>query len=398
MSSSNVKLFTRWNIIIAAVFIVLSAYIYVGFFYPDPVLLKLHWAPRAVILAMKIFIPILVVLKIYFYYAIRAKKIKVGAVVLLSITIIILLALLYPVGDYFYQKALSQKTKEFHSYLQITPAPVPEIDHNAYNIFCLGGSTTEFKDKTGRDWTKMVEEKLLDEIPGRKIKIYNAGRQWYTTQHSLTNFIQNLRECKPDLIIVMHNINDLLHNADFSRFSIGEFRSDYGHFVGPLTNMVNRRSLFDLIINAVSENWYYTEPEKIYTIEFAGIKSFENNLRTLIDLCNAERTKVLLMTEPNIYKESMSADEVDALHMLNTEAIGSGKQWGLETVRNGLLMYNAKIKALASARGTMVIDLDKIVPKSLEYFYDDVHYKDITYDLISDHIAGELKKIKPWKK
>jgi hypothetical protein len=398
MSSSNIKQFTRLNIILTVIFILFSGYIYLGFFFPDPVLLQIHWGPRTVLLGIKIFFPVLVLAIIYFYFAVRVKKIKPGAIILLFAAILILVSVLYPVGDYFYQKSLSKKISEFHPYLQIKPAEVPEIDHNSYNIFCLGGSTTEFKDKTGRDWTEMVGEKLKSESSDKQIKIYNFGRQWYTTQHSLTNYIQNLRKLKPDLLIVMHNINDLLHNADFSRFSSGKFRNDYGHFMGPLTNIVNRSSLMDMIVKSITGNWYFNEPELINTVEFAGLESFENNLNTLIELCENDKTKILLMTEPNIYHDSMNDDELNALHMLNTEAVGNGKQWSFETAKTGLTAYNEKIKEISNSKGTMLIDLEKKIPKSLEYFYDDVHYKDITYDLISDYIAGELNRLKPWKK
>jgi hypothetical protein len=168
--------------------------------------------------------------------------------------------------------------------------------------------------------------------------------------------------------------------------------------MGPLTNIINRSSLFDMIVQSVYRNWYYSEPELINTVEFAGLESFENNLNTLIELCGNDKTKILLMTEPNIYHDSMNDDELNALHMLNTEAIGNGKQWSLETAKTGLTAYNEKIKEISNSKGTMFIDLEKKVPKTLEYFYDDVHYKDKTYDLISDYIAIELNRLKPWKK
>ncbi len=397
MNSSNVKLFTRWNILFFVLFTLASGYVYLGFFFNDPVMSKLHWGPQAVILGVKIFYPVFIGGIIFFYYSIRAKRIKPGAVVLLCIAILVLVSLLYPAGDYFYQKALSKNISEFHSYLQLKPVNVPQINYSSYNIFCLGGSTTEFKDKTGRDWTKMVEEKLAEVSTAKPVKLYNFGRQWYTTQHSLTNYIQNLREHKPDLIIVMHNINDLLNNADFSRFSGGVFRQDYGHFLGPFTNLVNRSSLIQMVIQTIGHNWYFKQPEEVNAVEFTGLKSFENNLNTLIELCLLDKTKIILMTEPNMYKESMIEEELAALHMLNTEAVGNGKRWSFRTAMDGLTAYNQKIKQIAHDKKTMFIDLDKAIPKTLDYFYDDVHYKDQTYDLISDFISAELMKLKPWK-
>jgi predicted membrane-bound dolichyl-phosphate-mannose-protein mannosyltransferase len=50
------------------------------------------------------------------------------------------------------------------------------------------------------------------------------------------------------------------------------------------------------------------------------------------------------------------------------------------------------IKTISESRNVYFIDLEKHVPKSLEYFSDEVHYTDTTYNIISRVIAEEIAK------
>ena len=70
-----------------------------------------------------------------------------------------------------------------------------------------------------------VQARLRDADTARPVEVSNLGRQWYTSHHSLINYASNLRPLRPDVVVVMHAINDVLHNADFSYFSRGPFRS-----------------------------------------------------------------------------------------------------------------------------------------------------------------------------
>ena len=56
---------------------------------------------------------------------------------------------------------------------------------------------------------------LRQSLPQQSIEVYSMGRQWYTSLHTFINYSVNLRQYKPQLIVVMQSINDLLHNADF---------------------------------------------------------------------------------------------------------------------------------------------------------------------------------------
>ena len=388
------KLFRPLNLLVLTVIISFSIYIYYGFFFVDTTIYYLHWATAYFYKVIYYFFPILTIVLVFFYLLVYLKKIQISSVILMIVTFCILLLILYPFADYFYRKELSENSRNYHSYLQINPPVVNEIDSAKLNIFCLGGSTTEFKDETGRDWPGLLEKELLMKDGFSNVKVYNLGRQWYSTQHILINYILNLREHKPDVIIVMENINDMLHNADFSWLSNGEFRDDYGNFLGPLTRLIKFGNFSEFLLKSINGLWYQDKPIEIETNEFPGLKAFARNLNTIITLAREDDTKVILMTQPNLYKDTMSVEEISSLGMIHGEAIGNGKKWTFTTGRNGMRLYNDKIREIASSNeGVYLIDLEVIVPKTSEYFIDDVHYNSKTHDLISPYISKELMKI-----
>jgi lysophospholipase L1-like esterase len=257
----------------------------------------------------------------------------------------------------------------------------------------MGGSTTEFKDKNGRDWPGLVEKELKEKYNFQNVKVYNIGKAWYTTLHMLINYEENLRKFKPDLLIVMENINDAWHNADFSRFSNGSFREDYGHYLGPEAFMLKSSSIFSYLSHFFNLLWYSDNIEIINTNNFPGIVPFGRNLKTIIALAKMDSTQVVLMTQPNLYKDKEEPTEYKALGMLLKEAVSSTKRWSYFTALSALRQYNNKIKEVADKEHVHLIDLEKEVPKSLEYFYDDVHYQEKTYDLIADYISQQIAPI-----
>ena len=388
------KLFRPLNLLVLTILISASLYIYYGFFFVDTTIYYLYWATAHLYKVIYYLFPILTIALVLLYLLVYLKKIQISSVILMIVTFFILLLLLFPFADYFYRKELSENSSNYHSYLQINPPVVNEIDSAKLNIFCLGGSTTEFRDKKNRDWPGLLEEELLKKDGFSKVKVHNLGKQWYSSQHILINYILNLRQHKPDVIIVMENINDMLHNADFSWLSNGEFRDDYGNFLGPLTRLIKFGGFSEFLTKTINGLWYQDKPIEIEANEFPGLKAFERNLNTIITLAREDDTKVILMTQPNLYKDTMSVEEISSLGMIHGEAIGNGKKWAYSTGRNGMRLYNDKIREIAYTNdGVDLIDLELQVPKTLDYFYDDVHYTSKAYDIIAPYVAEKLKEI-----
>jgi hypothetical protein len=380
--------------LLCVIVLAVACWLYMGFFRPDPAVVHDGNLVQAVVLVL---FPAIMLGIFWFYWAVRTKRIPGTVAASLIGVLVVCLLFLFPVAVWMLDKPEDPaKLAQYHPYLQLTPNKHTEreasADAPALKVFCLGGSTTEWENSQHTGWPEIAEEKLASSVPGRTVQVYNEGRQWYTSQHTLINYMLNLRQYKPDVIIVMHALNDMLINADFCRFSNAEFEPDYRHFYGPVTRLIKHETMFASIKNKIAPLWNFPGREKVTTTEFPGLEPFKRNLQTLIDIARLDGTKVVLMTEPYLFKTQMTPEELARLGMLNTEAIGPTKQWTLETVLSGMEQYDGAIRELANQPGVYLIDLETAVPKTTEYFADDVHYRDPAFPIVGSFVASELTR------
>jgi len=377
-------------------------YIWYGFLYPDIYYVSNFsisgkliylWMPRILIPSVYLIIIIIVLIK---------NRKTARNITIMIIVFILLAVLVYPILDinYYLKSKLRNRiiTEQFHPYLQLNPPSINQLDtvpvNKSFKIFCLGGSTTEFKDSKGMGWPEKLEKELRGIYNSDSIYVFNFGMQWYTTLHTLINYEANLRHYKPDVIILMHNINDFQENTDFSYLSKGRFREDYGHFMGPSANIFKYYGFFGNSWTRIKQVWHHKQRITFEQDSFPGLEPFTRNINTLIDLALMDNTKVVLLTQPNIYSENMDDQIKKICILINMGAVGKDKKWGFKTAYIGMNLYNEKIKAISENRMTYFIDLEKYVPKSLLYFTDEVHYTDTTFNIISKTLAEEIVKLK----
>jgi lysophospholipase L1-like esterase len=391
----------KWTLFDSVIWLVLAGgfwWLYKGFLGADMFEVRLEGGILAIVypLATKIGIPLLFVVGLTVWFLYRTNKIPRAAVLfVLILGGISCVGSYLVVAHYYYTRALERNLAEYHPFLQLAPKTVtlrpPEGQNAGVRIFCLGGSTTEWSDKNGKGWPKRVEEHLAGN-PGGEIQVYNCGRMWYTSLHMLIHYEANLRHLKPDVLIVMEAVNDLLNNADFSYLAGRTFSEDYGHFYGPVARMVQKRPLGETIKSLVKSTWNASPRDSVVTTSFEGLEPFKRNLKTIIDLARVDSVSVVLMTQPFLTKEAVSREEYQRLAMLNFEAVGPDRRWALSTALEGHRQYNEAIRLVAWETGAQLIDLESMVPKTLEYFDDDVHYTAKGYDLVGDSVAHYLNQ------
>lgn len=384
-----------WTLVDSVVLVLLFGllgFFYAGFYRPDP---GMPGKARIILWAARIGFPLFALGILAAYRSWRTGRLKGSSIGAAVFGTVFALLVAYPIISHIYGRTFRERIDQYHPFLQLAPNEVklrPEpAGERPFHIFCLGGSTTEFRDRSGQGWPDRLEALLKDALPGRAVEVYNAGREWYTSEHLLIEYATNLRPLKPDMVIVMEAINDLLHNADFSKFSSGPFRPDYGHFHGPVYRLIRRPSLVETAAQVFRWIWNSRPREVIDTDVFPGLEPFERNLIALAGLARAGGASVVFMTQPNLYKETMTAAEEAALLMVRNEAVGRDKQWSTATARRGMQAYNEAIRAVAARGRHLLIDLEKNVPKTLEYLWDDVHYLTPGFDRVAEIAAAALR-------
>ena len=76
-------------------------------------------------------------------------------------------------------------------------------------IFFVGGSTTECETVSPELRFPYYSGRLLEKKLGHKVNSDNAAKSGNTSVHSINIVINKLLALKPDMIVMMHNINDL---------------------------------------------------------------------------------------------------------------------------------------------------------------------------------------------
>jgi hypothetical protein len=271
------------------------------------------------------------------------------------------------------------------------------LDLRKCDILFMGGSTTEcmfvrdslrFAYKTSR---------ILSDTFGREIIGLNAARSGNHTFHTISNLIHTCLEYKPKVLLYMENINDLAllsktgsyFDAPPSRamkMMFTEEKKSYGqHFINSYLPNIYRHSR--VMISRIKK-------EKDTSIdEFSGYRSMENRedvilteyekaLQTLHGICEAQGIRLVLMTQFNRIDDANRA----FLEDINQHSgISELTKWIPTYIRMNQLIRDFSLK-----EGITCIDLDKEVPHTGQYIYDQVHVNDAGSVLVSEIIAREM--------
>ena len=245
-------------------------------------------------------------------------------------------------------------------------------------IIAVGGSTTLNRRAfamSGQDYPRSVE-KLLNEATGDTHEVLNAGAEAYSTAQSLINIQFRLIEFDPDVIVLMHNVNDASVNVfgdqvapDYGNKYISEF------YLNP--QLQGGRSLFGLLNQSrllsglrlpqllMSRNTI--DPERDFG---PGLALFERNLEHIATICEAQGITLVLLSQPSL---------------------NEGFKYGVTLA--SFERYNEAIRAVADAQGVAFVDMYEAVGHDDRFFLDSVHYSPEGITRFAEVLAPELRRI-----
>ena len=277
------------------------------------------------------------------------------------------------------------------------------------SIVFLGGSTTECRFVEEENRFPYLTGLLLERKLGIKINSYNAGRSGNNSLHSLDILLNKVFPLKPDIVIVMENINDLsilLHeksywNKNKSRSVIfdvnDEIVSNFFKILRDrwIPNVSAEMRNFDRSIRSfrksdskANDEFAATRGKPIVIDKFSMVEQFEMNLQSFIYLCKARKIIPVIMTMSSRFKENPD--------MIVAEAVkDSGVDYG--EFRDIFDTFNESIRKKAKENNIMVIDLAKKIPQEKDFLYDIVHHNDNgsikSAEIISEQLAPLVQQI-----
>lgn len=364
------------------------------------------------------------------------KKILIASILILLLLVIMIaeysLKTAYPekVVNYGSQERyirLRERNPEFHAYVYPARNEMQYIDgldsgnkllrtdRNGFimpsnihkdpdiNIVFLGGSTTEgeFVDENNR--FPYVVGRTIEDKTGLKVNSFNSGMYGNNTLHTINILLNKIVPMKPDIAIMMHNINDLsilMHeqthwNSNSTRSPIATIN----YYSGALRKIKNAtipnlsRELKFHINSIFSSNlsldeFHNTRDIKLIVSPDKIIEQFERNLRLFVSICKIYNITPILMTQFNRFSEEPDKVVLDSIRQ-------PLKKFGMtyEEYRALYNALNASIINIASNNKILVIDLEGKTPKTNKYMYDSIHLNNVGSLHVTKVISDELLKL-----
>ena len=338
--------------------------------------------PEILIYSKKYFI-VLVVLALIFLVAIpwwiRSFISKHGTKNFFSAILPSLITLLiaYFIGHYWYY---ATQEHLFDPFLQMPPNEYEfeaRPDTNTFRVLCIGGSTTRnIRLDTMNRYPSQLHQILKERIPNKKVEVLNAGMDWYTTKHSIINYTSYCRDFDPDVVVIMHAINDLYRSFSPKSLAVGEYQNDYSHFYGPSIAGAQPPA-FEGMLNKIFRKFWFTpkfEARSFDISEFHSLNDFDRYYSTNVELFQNDGARVIIVSQPYIYQKEVSPEIRATLWMQKDVCEQNGNVPDTESMGMAMDAYNAKAAGVAAKYNATFVHGEPALPKNLEYFVDDVHY------------------------
>ena len=268
-----------------------------------------------------------------------------------------------------------------------------------FRIFAIGGSTTlGVSNPYAESYPYLLQTLLQEKYPNVKIEVFNAGCPWYTSAHVLVSYAVEVRQYDPDLVIFFEAINDLVRSFSPPWLAKGDFKPDYSHYLGPYARLLGPNAAFvDPPSSSVAWNtlsgWLHGSPDpfnvrnpdnvariaaRLQAIDrpaFKSLPSFRQYSDAIIHFVQADGHPIITASQASIYRDDLSAEDKRALWFAPLLCADHGTCPSLSAMTQGMAIYNAAARDIAAARHVPFVDFASAVPKTREYFADDVHLK-----------------------
>ena len=314
---------------------------------------------------------------------------------------------LVPEADYV-RKCDSLEAKKFVLRVDrqgfIMPAKIH--DHPDLTIAFLGGSTTECTYVEEDNRFPYLVGRLLERETHLKVNSYNAGRSGINTLHCLNILLNKVVNLKPDLVVLMENINDLAilmyektyWNTNPSRSpieerlptfkTVGQDLRQTFYLVRDLTipNLSRElKKMFSSGRQGKGDEFQGVRGKKITIDQDLLVREFTLNLQTFINICRARGIIPVLMTQASRFTDHPDPPIEKIMHQLE---ISQGITYG--EFKDAFDRLNQTIRDVGAKNQVLVIDLAREIPPVKENICDVAHFNDQGSRLVAARIAADL--------
>ena len=273
-------------------------------------------------------------------------------------------------------------------------------------IAFLGGSTTESYAVDPDKRFPYLASRLLEKSLNLKINSLNVGMSASNSMHSLNAFINKVLPDKPDIAVIMHNINDLI-----ILLQAGSYRAEYINKTSlvnaskdPFSKLVNifdkdKGRLFRNFLRSIKQltiphSWKFIRDiiSKLSSTSSGGtdkraydynaekmLSLFDANIKLFIDISRSRGVLPILMTQFHRWGGAVIQKNPTPLE---------DKEFQILYAR-----FMDRIREIARRENVPLIDLERLLPLNAEMIGSDmIHLTDIGSVQVAKIVA---KKIMP---
>ena len=270
-------------------------------------------------------------------------------------------------------------------------------DLNELRIFFIGGSFVyDIYASFGNSWPELIEKN----INRKDINVINAGVPGHRTFDSIGRLLSEIHLLKPDYIFLCHAWNDIKYFRELNpQNSLLEM------YPGLINNTHDKK--INILNNIFEHSQIFLHLKNIYYYGFLnnfglegfenkniilrdqydkwGLKQYEINLNTFIDLSRSLNIEPILLTQPRlITKDNYSSvkDKVNyKIQELNHNALN-----------NAFNQCDSIIFDVSKKKNIKVLDLSKEMTGKAIFFKDHVHTTTVGSKKISTLITKYIEK------
>lgn len=262
---------------------------------------------------------------------------------------------------------------------------------NEFRIFMIGGSTTEclYIDDS-QSINAILQHYLQKHVNSTiSVKVYNAGKSGDASDDHISMLAHRVVHLEPDMIIVLSGINDLtrsIYNYDYLHY-VKTFRNKYPILLLFATEFQIPRRLYyamkrisptdrDILERITLRSDYKRKVELRKSTAAtdekprADIGSYTKNLKSIIGFANSHGIELVFVTQQSTWNSTIDPNVSDWHWMLQRY----GRTYREDFMDKALESLNEAMRQVSLEYSIPVYDLARLIPKSSEFFYDDVHF------------------------
>ncbi|MFT5291621.1 MAG: hypothetical protein ACI8QS_001394 [Planctomycetota bacterium] len=257
----------------------------------------------------------------------------------------------------------------------------------------LGGSTTFCAEVSSNaaTWPHLVTEELRRTHPDVSFDYLNAAAAGYTTADSLLNMRHRVAAYAPDVVVVYHGTNDLVHLSRLAAIEVGLFDLESDVETDTWLSR-NCMTWFLLKKNLRNRGRQARAAENTQAMPIAPgdiAVPFRGRLVPLLD--EVAKTASLICL-PTFATKVRTGQAQEAQMSAASSAIYYMPFFGTEEILAGYQQINSTLREVAQGRDdVLLIEGEGSIPADEEHFADTVHFLDAGSQLQAQRVVGSLE-------